>query len=125
MFSLNNCLVLSVLVLSLASQNLYGFDGSSCASEPSTCCPCDIPCQVCCPVTDKAKKSMTYYSCKSEPMCLPDAKCRTRLEECVANCCPMLGNWWEALTGGVIREKRVLQKTVITKEVDVIKYEVR
>ncbi len=37
----------------------------------------------------------------------------------------MIGNWWESLTGGVIRERRVLQKTFVTQEVDAIKYEVR
>jgi hypothetical protein len=96
----------------LAAQEKFSWKCPACdaCAQPLRARGCEIV---------PAKKTTTNYSCKIEDVCFssPDPN-QNRVSKFVACHLPATWQAWCEFTGGVVREKRTLEKLVETKEVD-------
>jgi len=81
------------------------------------CHQCSEPLKFGCCEPDKTKKPTFCYGVKKEDVCFAKPCARNCISKHLESAHPSLWDAWGVFTGGVVREKKSLQKTVDSKEV--------
>jgi hypothetical protein len=112
-----NLLYSLALTIVLGQANLQGHESSPCCWECPNCLAHVEPIKFGCCAPDNKKINVYCYSVDVEEICFARPRAENRLAECIECKCPSAWNAWCKFTGSVVRDKRSLQKTVVTKDV--------